>query len=130
MYEGENPTSAFVVKSGAVKIYDIDEDGNEILKGHDVRSLGPSDSSDTGADTMGSDGDEIDESTSDRNGTGERASIDNDIRPDADIAADRIVTADEAGLGGGLDQAEEAQLGITDEEIDSAVRERLGLDKD
>jgi CRP/FNR family transcriptional regulator len=29
LYEGENPTDAFVVKSGAVKIYDIDEDGNE-----------------------------------------------------------------------------------------------------
>lgn len=27
------------------------------------------------------------------------------------------VDADEAGLGGGLDQAEEAQLGITDEEL-------------
>lgn len=29
LYEGELPTDAFVVKSGAVKIYDIDEDGNE-----------------------------------------------------------------------------------------------------
>lgn len=29
LYEGENPTDAFVVKNGAVKIYDIDEDGNE-----------------------------------------------------------------------------------------------------
>lgn len=29
LYEGENPTDAFVVKTGAVKIYDIDEDGNE-----------------------------------------------------------------------------------------------------
>lgn len=29
LYEGENPTDAFVIKSGAVKIYDIDEDGNE-----------------------------------------------------------------------------------------------------
>lgn len=29
LYEGENPTDAFVVKRGAVKIYDIDEDGNE-----------------------------------------------------------------------------------------------------
>jgi len=31
-------------------------------------------------------------------------------------------------LGGGLDQAEEAQLGITDEEIESIVRSELGLD--
>lgn len=29
LYEGENPTDAFIVKHGAVKIYDIDEDGNE-----------------------------------------------------------------------------------------------------
>lgn len=29
LYEGENPLDAFVIKSGAVKIYDIDEDGNE-----------------------------------------------------------------------------------------------------
>ena len=29
LYEGENPMDAFVIKSGAVKIYDIDEDGNE-----------------------------------------------------------------------------------------------------
>jgi len=104
----------------------VDEDGNAVVKGQDVQSIGPSDSSDTGADSLG----DADESTSDRNGTGERTSIENDTRPDADIAADRIVTADEAGLGGGLDQAEEAQLGITDEEIDSAVRERLGLDRD
>ena len=103
----------------------LDEDGNEVLKGHDVQSIGPSDSSDTGADSQG----DADESTSDRNGTGERTSIENDIRPDADIAADRIVPAEEAGLGGGLDQAEEAQLGVTDEEIDSAIRERLGLDR-
>jgi hypothetical protein len=27
------------------------------------------------------------------------------------------VGADEAGLGGGLDEAEEAQLGVTDEEL-------------
>lgn len=29
LYEGENPTDAYIVKRGAVKIYDIDEDGNE-----------------------------------------------------------------------------------------------------
>ena len=102
--------------------FDPDElpggDGNVILKGHGVRSLGPGDSSDTGADLMGlARGDD----TSDRYGTGERASVDDD--PDelyaADIATDRVVDADNAGLGDGLDQAEEAQLGITDEEIDA-----------
>jgi hypothetical protein len=99
-----------------------DADGNEILKGHGVRSLGPSDSSDTGADMVGlGRGDD----TSDRQGTGERASVDEPTQEDAlDISADRIVPAEEAGLGDGLDQAEEAQLGITDEELDRLLRRR------
>ena len=74
---------------------DLLDEAPEVPKGHDIRSLGPSDSSDTGAD----------------------------------IAADRVVESDEAGLGGGLDQAEEAQLGITDEEVDDIVRSELGLDR-
>jgi hypothetical protein len=89
---------------------------DEVLKGHDVRSLGPSDSSDTGADMMGIEG--LD-NTSDRQGTGERTSVDSElVGENSDIRPNRIVSADGAGLGGGLDQAEEAQLGITDEEID------------
>jgi hypothetical protein len=106
----------------------LDESGNELPKGHDIRSVGPSDSSDTGADMVGVGG--LD-STSDRNGTGERASVENeaDLEGEADISADNIVDAEDAGLGGGLDQAEEAQLGVTDEEIEAAVRDRLGLDK-
>jgi hypothetical protein len=89
----------------------------EILKGHDVASLGPGDSSDTGADMMGL-GRAHD--TSDRQGTGERMSLDDEPGDfyAADIATDRVVGADGAGLGDGLDQAEEAQLGITDEELD------------
>ena len=108
----------------------LDESGNEFPKGSDIRSLGPSDSSDTGADMIGTGG-PLD-STSDRNGTGERMSVEmeSDAGADSDLAADRIVPGEEAGLGGGLDQAEEAQLGVTDEEIDAAVRERLGLDDD
>jgi len=106
----------------------LDESGNEVRKGHDIRSVGPSDSSDTGADMVGTGG-PLD-STSDRNGTGERANAENDAESDVDLAADRIVDAEDVGLGGGLDQAEEAQLGVTDEEIEAAVRERLGLDKD
>jgi ParB family chromosome partitioning protein len=103
------------------------EDG--LLKGRDIRSVGPSDSSDTGADMMGLSG--LD-STGDRNGTGERAGVDMgaDVEFESDIGADRIVDAADAGLGGGLDQAEEAQLGITDEEIDAAVRHRLGLERE
>jgi hypothetical protein len=115
----------------------VDEAGNEVLKGHGIRSVGPSDSSDTGADMIGANsiedmeplGDTELDSTSDRNGTGERVNLEADVQPDADLGADRIVTADEAGLGGGLDQAEEALLGVTDEEIEAAVREKLGLDR-
>jgi hypothetical protein len=109
--------------------FDIDslhESGNGMPKGHDIRSLGPSDSSDTGADMMGLGG--LD-STGDRHGTGERASAEEITDEDdtLDIAPDHIVDAGEAGLGGGLDQAEEAQLGVTDEEIEAALRTRAGL---
>ena len=105
----------------------LDQAGNEVFKGHHMRSLGPSDSSDTGADMVGT-GLALD-STTDRNGTGERASVEIEADVELDLAADRIVTAEEAGLGGGLDQSEEAQLGVTDEEIEAAVLVRLGLDQ-
>ena len=78
-------------------------------KGHDTRTLGPGDSSDSGSDMAGAHL-EDDETESEIAG-GERLPGDDDVSPD------RIVGADEAGLGGGLDEAEEAQLGITDEEL-------------
>ena len=120
-------------------------------KGHDVKSLGPSDSSDSGSDMAGpglidDDALALDRGTnedteagpddvadagpsvgnlgmdsdSDRYGTGEHltAGKDPNIRVGGDIGVDRIVDANEAGLGGGLDQAEEALLDITDEEIE------------
>lgn len=87
-------------------------------RNHGTHSIGPSDSSDSGSDLAGL---PDDDEASDREGTGSRASADLDdeseLRPDADIEPDRVVEARQAGLGGGLDQAEEAQLGITDEEI-------------
>ena len=119
-------------------------------KGHDTRSLGPSDTSDSGSDMAGpglldddvlgldrgtnedseagrqnvanaglSVGNPGMDDNSDSAGTGEHATAGKqpNIRPDADLDTDRIVGASEAGLGGGLDQAEEAQLGITDEEL-------------
>ena len=46
------------------------------------------------------------------------------MRANQDRGTDRVVNADEAGLGSGLDQAEEGQLGITDEEL-----ERKGFKK-
>jgi hypothetical protein len=88
----------------------------ELVRGHDIRSLGPSDSSDTGADMMGIEG--LD-STSDRQGTGERQSIETGLPgEDLDLRPNRVVSARDAGLGGGLDQAEEAQFGVTDEELE------------
>ena len=87
---------------------------------HTTHSIGPSDSSDSGSDLAGL---PEDDDASDRQGTGSRASADLDdegeLRPDADIEPDRVVGERQAGLGGGLDQAEEAQFGITDEEIDA-----------
>ena len=95
------------------------------LKGHDTRSLGPSDSSDSGSDLAapGTDrlvGDIDMDDNSDRSGTGEHLSAGKQprIRVNADRDADRVVDSSEAGLGGGLDQAEEARQGKTDEEIE------------
>src|SRR5687768_9504323 len=80
-------------------------------KGHDMRSLGPSDSSDSGSDLSGAlpnAGDDIHlERGADEDTLGGHTN---------DIDTDRIVGAEEAGLGGGLDQAEEAQLGIRDDD--------------
>jgi hypothetical protein len=86
----------------------MDQDEPKMPPGHDVRSLGPSDSSDTGADMAGPG---LLEDTSDRNGTGVHttAGKEPDVRIGDDIAPDRIVGAEEAGLGGGLDEAEEAR---------------------
>jgi hypothetical protein len=90
---------------------------NQRAPGHDVRSLGPSDSSDTGADVIGP-GQVALDADSDREGTGERATAgkEEDIRADNDIAPDRIVGPEEAGLGRGLDEAEEAQIDPLDQQ--------------
>lgn len=119
--------------------------GRKVPKGHDTRSLGPSDSSDTGSDMAGpglieddmlhldrgtnqdteagehnvadagpSVGDLNMDDNTDRVGTGEHltAGKDPQVRINADRDADRIVGTEEAGLGGGLDEAEEARLGL------------------
>jgi hypothetical protein len=73
------------------------------LKGHDIGSLGPGDSSDSGSDLAGS-----------RPNAGDGINLDRGADEDtlaefaSDIDTDRVVSADEAGLGSGLDQAEEA----------------------
>ena len=73
--------------------------------------IGPSDSSDTFSDRP-----DRPSTDSDGGGTGERPSV-GKVPHAADEGADRVVKGEEAGLGGGLDQAEEAQLGTTDEQI-------------
>ena len=65
--------------------------------------IGPSDSSDTSSDRP-------DMSTdTDDGGTGERPSI-GQVPRAKDVGTDRIAEDREVGLGGGLDQAEEARL--------------------
>jgi hypothetical protein len=124
-------------------------------KGHDLKSLGPSDTSDSGSDMAGpgqvdddvlpldrgtnedpeggtvgkieagaSVGDREMDDTSDASGTGEHLTAGKEPRlhTDQDRDTDRIVGPAEAGLGGGLDQAEEAQLGTTDEELERSDR--------
>lgn len=56
---------------------------------------------------------------SDRYGTGEHHTVGKEprVRVGGDIGIDRVVGPEDAGLGGGLDQAEEARMGITDEEL-------------
>ena len=72
--------------------------------------IGPSDSSDTYSDRP-------DVSTdTDAGGTGERKTVER-VPNARDLKTDRVVEDKDAGLGGGLDQAEEARLGITDEEL-------------
>jgi hypothetical protein len=78
--------------------------------------IGPSDSSDTYSDRP----DRL-STDSDEGGTGERPAV-GKVPHAADEVADRVVTSEEAGLGGGLDQAEEAQLGTTDEQIEKQQR--------
>lgn len=104
------------------------------LKGHDTKSLGPSDSSDSGSDIVNagrSVGDPEMDDNSDRYGTGERMAAGKEprVRENADRDTDRVVGADEAGLGAGLDQAEEGRLGTTDEEIENETRNQADLVK-
>lgn len=73
--------------------------------GHDIGALGPSDSSDSGSDLAGA-RPNTDDMSLDRG-----ADEDSDAGHANDIDVDRVVSAGEAGLGGGLDQAEEALVG-------------------
>jgi hypothetical protein len=82
-------------------------------QGRAAPKLGPSDLSDTASDRPGEPA-----TDSDAGGTGERVTVGkvpySELHPAE--STDRIVDAREAGLGGGLDQAEEARLGRTDKQ--------------
>jgi len=73
--------------------------------------IGPSDTSDSTSDRPNEPG-----TDTDAEGTGERNTI-GKVPDSTEIGTDRVVKDTEAGLGGGLDQAEEARLGVTDEEL-------------
>ena len=78
--------------------------------------VGPSDSSDTSSDRPNQPA-----TDTDAGGTGERPTV-GKIPERHEASTDRIVNSEEAGLGGGLDQAEEARRGETDEEIEKKKR--------
>jgi hypothetical protein len=74
--------------------------------------IGPSDTSDTISDRPNEP-----TTDSDAAGTGISPTVGQMKPPKPEIATDRVVKEEEAGLGGGLDQAEEARLGVTDEQL-------------
>ena len=90
-------------------------------QGRTEPKIGPSDSSDTIADRPGAEN-----TDSDAGGTGERVTVGRAPQSGRhdEAGVDRVVGAEEAGLGGGLDQAEEARLGKTDEEIQREKKHR------
>jgi hypothetical protein len=89
------------------------------------RHQGRADPKIMGSDTSDTLSDRPDEPTtdSDAGGTGIRPTLGMAKPPKPETATDRIVSERDAGLGGGLDEAEEAQLGITDEELQAEETE-------
>jgi len=61
---------------------------------------------------------------SDAEGTGIRSTVGTENPPKPEIGADRVASDREVGLGGGLDQAEEARLGMTDEELKKRIKKQ------
>lgn len=86
-------------------------------RGSDTGSLGPSDSTDSGSDLVGTRQIPADDllSDSDAEGTGDRAGVDSADGVGDDIGFDRAVGPGEAGLGTGLDEAELARREHPDE---------------
>jgi len=95
-------------------------DERPVPKGHDTGSLGPSDSSDSGSDVVGTPGTESD---TDRYGTGELVTARKSPVPsDRDVATDRIVDAEEAGVVAEPEQAPEAYAEADEEDAEGNER--------
>ncbi len=121
--------------TGALGPSDLSDTGSDTMGGPglldaDVLGLDRGTNEDSeGGDASGSAGASVGDldldADSDSSGTGERiaAGQDPSTGSQPDIGFDRVVSASEAGLGTGLDQAEEAQLGMTDEELHAAANE-------
>ena len=80
--------------------------------------IGPSDSSDSFADRP-----DEPSTDSDAEGTGDRPTVGMTRPPKPETGTDDIVSDRDAGLGGGLDEAEEGLYGVTDEELQAQVRD-------
>jgi len=90
-----------------------------IRQGRTEPKIGPSDTTDTFYDNPQGTSD------SDAGGTGERGpATDRSARERRnETSPDRVVDSRDAGLGGGLDEAEEARMGVTDEEIEEIEKD-------
>lgn len=82
-----------------------------IRQGRTEPKIGPSDTTDTYYDNPEGVTDSDSGATGEGAGAPGRGSLRNETAPD------RVVEDKDAGLGGGLDEAEEARLGVTDEQI-------------
>ena len=88
-------------------------------KGADL--LGPSDSSDSGSDSIGELGEDDLDSDSDRAGTGDRAGVEpQSAASGADILPDRVVRIGEGNASGDGDVDELADLDADDQADDDA----------
>jgi hypothetical protein len=115
--------------------FPVSDNTRKVPKGHDTASLGPSDLSDSGSDMAGpglTDDDQLglDRGTNEDTEAGPHNVADagpsvGDLNMDdnsdsvgtGEHLTAGVVGTEEAGLGRGLDQAEEARLGKTDEQI-------------
>lgn len=96
-----------------------------IRQGRTDPKIGPSDSTDTFYDNPEGSTD------SDAGGTGERGPASDRLQRRErgnEASTDRVVGSGEAGLGGGLDEAEEARLGRRDEDMSESEIEEIEKD--